>query len=122
MAVNALYLHAAERGWIKPPYFRPAASPDYVEALIRLADDAGWLALEIPLPDHPAPHHPPIYYTIEQAGNRPTPRPRPDALIRGDYLYDLIHGRRATRTDTIRPWRGPDVQSSLREFAAWSRG
>ena len=31
------------------------ASPNYVETLIQLADDAGWLAREITLPDHPPP-------------------------------------------------------------------
>ena len=57
--VNALQQHTAERGWIRHPFTPSEASPDYVEALIRLADDAGWLYREIPLPEHPEPHHPP---------------------------------------------------------------
>ena len=42
--------------------------------LIQLADDANWLAREIPLPDHPPPKHPPIYYKIDPETNRPVPR------------------------------------------------
>ena len=61
--VNAMQLRAVEKGWIKHPFTPSEASSDYVEALVQLADDANWLAREIPLPNHPAPKHPPIYYT-----------------------------------------------------------
>ena len=71
MAVNAMQLHAVKSGWLKHPFTLSEASPNYVEALIQLADDAGWLAREIPLPDHPAPRHPPIHYTIDPA-TKPT--------------------------------------------------
>ena len=84
-AVNVMHLHVAESGWIKPPYSRPETSPNYVEALIQLADDADWLAREIPLPDHPPPKHPPIYYTTDPATGRPVPRE--DSLIRADYVH-----------------------------------
>ena len=100
MAVNVIYLHATERGWIKPPFSRLAAMPNYVEALIRLADDAKWLAREVPLPDHPLPHHPPIYYTIDPETDRPVPRA--DSLIRADYVY-TVGGRRVTRDEFIKP-------------------
>lgn len=101
LAVNAIYLHATYRGWIKPPYSRPEASPDYVEALVQLADDAGWLAREIPLPDHPPPQHPQILYTIDPASRRPVPRP--DSYIRADYVYKA-DGSRITRDRYIYPW------------------
>ena len=68
-AVDAMQLHALEQGWIKPPYSRLQMSPNYVEALVQLADDADWLAREIPLPDHPPPKHPPdLLY--DRPGNR----------------------------------------------------
>ena len=105
MAVNAMRLHAAERGWIKPPYSRPQAGADYVEALIQLAHDAGWQAREIPLPVHPGPQHPAIYYTVDEASNRPLPRE--DAFIRGDYVY-TAGGYRLTQAAHILPWRGRD--------------
>ena len=81
-AVAAMQLHALEQGWIKPPYSRLQMSPNYVEALVQLADDAGWLAREFPLPDHPPPKHPPIYYTTDPATGRPVPRE--DSLIRAE--------------------------------------
>ena len=67
MAVNAMQLHTAKSDWIRHPFTLSEASPNYVEALVQLADDAGWLAREIPLPDHPPPKHPPIYYTLDPA-------------------------------------------------------
>ena len=102
--VSAMQLHAAERGWIKHPFTPSEASPDYVEALVQLADDANWSAREIPLPEHPAPRHPPIYYTRNPVTGQPVPRR--DAKIRGDYVY-FITGRRLTRNDYIHPWPGP---------------
>ena len=83
-AVAAIVRHARERGWIKQNDYDAHDSPAYIDALIQLADDAYWLALEIPLPDHLPPHHPPIYYTIDSS---PVPVPRKDDLIRADYLY-----------------------------------
>ena len=56
MAVHAVQMHLVEKGLIKPPYSRLEASPDYVEALVQMADDAGWLARETPAPP-PAPRH-----------------------------------------------------------------
>ena len=84
-AVGAMIQHALEAGWIKPPFSEACESPNYVEALIQLAYEANWLAMEIPLPDHPAPKHPTIYYTIDSKSKRPVPRK--DSLIRGDYVY-----------------------------------
>ena len=118
MAVVAMQLHAWEQGWIKPPYSRLQMSPNYVEALVQLADDAGWLAREIPLPDHPHPKHPPIYYTVDPATERPVPSE--DSLIRGDYVYDPDDGSRITQDEYIRPWRRQDTWPSLKDIR--SRG
>ena len=106
MAVNAMQLHAAERGWIRDPFTLSEASPNYVEALIQLADDTNWLAREIPLPDHPSPKHPPVYYTTDPATNRPIPRE--DSFIRGDYVYSL-DGSRITEFSHILPWVNTDI-------------
>ena len=100
-AVDAVQLHARGRGWITPPYSRLLASPGYIDALIQLADDAGWLAREIPLPDHLPPRHPTIYYTIDPQSNRPVPRA--DSYIRGEYVYQQ-NGSRVTRDRYIYPW------------------
>ena len=116
MAVNAMHLHAAKSGWVEPPYSRPQASPNYVEALIQLAHDAGWLAREIPLPDHPPPKHPPIYFTIDPATNQPVPRE--DSLIRADYVH-TVGGKRLTEAAYICPWLGPG-RPDLSDFT--SRG
>ena len=97
-AVDALQLHASEQGWIKPPYSRLTECPSYIDALIQLADDARWLPQEVRLPLHPAPHHPPIYYSRELGTNRP--KPREDSLIRGDYVYGPT-GRLLTRDDSL---------------------
>lgn len=102
MAADAMHLHAAEKRWIKPPYSRPQTCNNYVEALIQLVDDAGWLAREIPLPEHPAPRHPPIYYLVDPESNKPVPRE--DALLRGDYVHTLS-GARITGDRYIHPWR-----------------
>ena len=102
-AVAGIVQHAAEQGWIRRPSFSEASeSPSYIEALIQLADDANWLAREIPLPDHPPPRHPPIYYTIGSRLGRPVPVPREDALIRADYLYKN-NGSRLTEDRYIFP-------------------
>ena len=109
--VNALQQHTAERGWIRHPFTPSEASPDYVEALIRLADDAGWLYREIPLPEHPEPHHPPIHYTIDPVSKRPIATE--DSLIRSDYVYDPLVGAPITQADYIPPWRVPDVMPTV---------
>ena len=115
MTVNAMQLHAGERGWIEPPYSQLQASPNYVEALIQLADDADWLAREIPLPDHPPPKHPPIYYTIDQATRRPVPGE--DSLIRAEYVH-TTRGTRLTKADYIHPWRGTGALPSLSDMTS----
>ena len=56
LAVIAMQKHFVERGVITPPYSRLEEYPDHVEALIQLADEAGWLARETPAPP-PAPGH-----------------------------------------------------------------
>ena len=114
-AVNATQRHLIETGVLKPPYSRLHVFPNHVEALIQLADDAGWLAKEIPLPAHPEPRHPPIYYTIEPPGNRPVPRK--DALIRGDYIY-TSSGHRFIDDDHVVPWRGPAPEPSVTDLTS----
>ena len=103
LGAAAMMEHAMVRGWIKLPYPNPYRTPSYIDTLIQLADDANWLAREIPLPDHPPPKHPAIYYTIDPETDRPVPRV--DSLIRGDYVYDQLSGSRITRADYIYPWR-----------------
>ena len=100
-AVGGMIQHALETGRIKSPFSEASESPNYVEALIQLADDANWLAREIPLPDHPPPHHPTIYYTIDPKSNQPIPRD--DCYIRGDYVYTPLFGFRITTSDRIYP-------------------
>ena len=97
-AVNAMQLHAVEGGWIKHPFTLSEASPNYVEALVQLADNACWLPQEVRLPLHPAPHHPPIYYTRDPGTG--LPKPREDSLIRGDFVSGPT-GRRLTRDDSL---------------------
>ena len=103
-AVAGMVQHAGEKGWIKWPFSQAHESPSYTDALIRLADDANWGAREIPLPDHPPPRHPPIYYTIGSINGRPVPVPREDAIIRGDYLYKM-DGSRLTQEQYVFPKR-----------------
>ena len=100
-AVVGMIQHALETGRIKSPFSEASESPNYVEALTQLADDANWIAREIPLPDHPAPHHPPIYYTMDSGSSRPMPRD--DSYIRGDYVYTPLFGFRITAYDRIFP-------------------
>ena len=116
--VNALQQHTAERGWIRYPFTPSEASPDYVEALMRLADDAGWLYREIPLPEHPEPHHPPIHYTIDPVSKLPVATE--DSLIRSDYVYDPMVGSPISRADYIPPWRVPGVLPKMGDLT--SRG
>ena len=100
-AVGGMIQHALETGRIKSSFSEACESPNYVEALIQLADDANWIAREIPLPDHPPPHHPPIYYTMDSESSRPIPRD--DSYIRGDYVYTPLFGFRITASDRIFP-------------------
>ena len=100
-AVGCMIQHALETGRIKSPFSEASESPNYVEALIKLADEANWIAREITLPDHPPPHHPPIYYTMDSESSRPIPRS--DSYIRGDYVYTPWSGSRITASDRILP-------------------
>ena len=101
-AVAEMVQHAMERRWIKRPFSEAYASPSYVDALIQLADDAHWLAREIPLPYHPPPRHPVIYYTFDLNKNRLVPRE--DSLLRGDYVHVPWTGSRLTKDNYIYPW------------------
>ena len=121
--VAAMVQHAYERGWITPPFSEAYDSPNYVEALVRLADNANWLAREIPLPDHPAPHHPTIYYTIGYESGTPVPVPMEDSFILANYVHEQS-GKPATDEDiVIYPWVSsenhpyPDI--SLLERRGW---
>ena len=109
-AVANVVEHAREQRWATRPLSEPYASPTYIDALIQLADDANWLAREIPLPDHPPPKHPPIYYTIDPETGVPVPRA--DSLIRGDYVYNK-QGTRLTNVRHIRPWLSNYFNPSL---------
>ena len=109
-AVVDVVEHAREQRWAMRPLSEPHASPTYIDALIQLADDANWLAREIPLPDHPPPKHPPIYYTINPETGVPVPRA--DSLIRGDYVYNK-QGTRLTNVRHIRPWLSNYFNPSL---------
>ena len=115
MAVNTMQLHAVESGRLKHPFTLSEASPNYVEALIQLADDADWLAREIPLPDHPPPKHPPIYYTVDPVTGQPVPRE--DSLIRAEYVH-TARGMRLTKADYIHPWRGTGALPSLSDMTS----
>ena len=101
-AVAAVVQYALEKGWIKRSLTEPYPSLPYIDALIRLAQDANLLAWEIPLPDHPPPRHPPIYYSLASRFGRLVPVPRKDAIIRGDYLYKK-DGYRVTGEKDIKP-------------------
>ena len=89
--------------WVKAPYSNTYRSPSYVDALIQLADDAGWLAKEIPLPAHAEPHHPAIFYTVEKKYGFPCGIPKEDSLIHADYVHTL-NGQRISRQRVIHPW------------------
>ena len=102
-AVAEMVQHGVERGWIKHPFSEAYASPTYVDALIQLADDAHWLAREIPLPDHPPPRNPVIYYTLDSNNIRFAPRE--DSLLRGDYVHVQWTGSRFIKGNYIYPWQ-----------------
>ena len=115
-AVGALQQHTAETGWITQPVFRLSEYPRHEDALLHLADDAGWLYREIPLPEHPDPQHPPIYYTLDPLTRRPVPTD--DSLIRADYVYDPMDGSRITQADHIPPWRTPGIAPTMGDLTA----
>ena len=110
-AVAAMVHHARKERWIKlhitDAYESPG--PTFIDDLIRFAGEANWLAREIPLPAHPPPHHPTIYYTMDSRTNEPVPRE--DSLIRANYVHTL-QGRPITTADHIRPWPIADFPDS----------
>ena len=102
-AVAVMVYYAQVKGWVKPPYSNPFRTLSYVDALVKLADDTDWLAREIPLPAHPEPHHPTIFYTVDKSRGFPNRIPRKDSLIRADYVHTL-DGQRISRQEYIQPW------------------
>ena len=114
--VSAMQVHLAERGLLRQGYTRSEKIPNYMEALLQLADEAGWLEREIPLQDHPAPRHPPIHYTIDPKTSKPVPTE--ESLIRGDYVYHTYDGSRVTSDECIYPWRDPDNDPSLDDLTS----
>ena len=70
------------------------------------------------MPDHPAPRHPPIYYTVDPKTGKPVPTE--ESWIRGDYVYNIRFGSRFTHSEYIYPWRDPDNQPSVDDLT--SRG
>ena len=100
-AASALQMHLIERDWIRRPYSRLSDYPSPDEAWLKLVDDAGWLYREIPLPEHPDPQHPPIYFTVDPLSKQPVPTE--DSLIRAEYVY-FRGGARITEDEYIRPW------------------
>ncbi len=90
MAVNAMHRRAADRGETKRPYNGPYPNPDYIEALLQYMENTRLAPQEIPLPWHPEPKHPPIYYYIDPITKKPTPRE--DALICAKYVRVPWHG------------------------------
>ena len=114
-AVNAVQLHLVRIRWLKHPFTMSEECSDCAEALIQLADDTGLLGRQIPLPAHPDPQHPAIYYHLDYPASK-RPVPREDALIRGDYVFDPTDGCRIIEDEYIHPWRGPDYQPSFHDL------
>lgn len=85
-AVADVVEHAREQRWTRRPLSAPHAGADYIEALVQLAADAGWLVLELPIPEHPS-----IYYTRGADTNMPAPGR--DCYIRGRYLSQVFGPR-----------------------------
>ena len=114
MAVNALQSHLVAIGRLKHPFTPSEASPNFVEALMQLADDAAWTDREMPLPAHPDPQHPPIYCSLGTLTGRPIPRK--DAVIRGDYLHEALSMERLSHDQDIYPWWKADEPKSADEL------
>ena len=119
-AVNAVQLHLVEIRLLRHPFAPSEASPGYAEALVQLVADAGWQPREIPLPAHPDPQHPAIFYYIDDPVSE-RPVPREDALIRADYVRDAADGCRITGGEYIYPWRGPAYQPSIHDICSRGR-
>ena len=100
--VNAMRLYFTEKGKLKQPFTLSEECPDYVEALIQLADDLGELARQIPSPNHPEPKHPPIFYLTDKVTGRPVPRL--DSLLFANYVRNFS-GSPLTEIIFFRPWR-----------------
>ena len=99
-AVVDVVQHAAQEGWTEAPFLSvPHAGICYVEALVQLAHDAGWLGRELHVPEHPS-----IYYTRNAVTGRPVPRR--DCYIRGRYLSELF-GPRLPENNRIYPATNP---------------
>ena len=114
MAVHVVQMYLVKKGFIKPPYSRLESTPDHVEALLQLLTDANWQPRQIPLPAHPDPQHPAIYYYINDPV-RERPVPREDALLRGDYIYTQS-GDRFVDDDHIPPWRGRALEPTVADL------
>ena len=63
----------------------PAIQP-VQEPARQAADRAGTQRLEIPLPEHPNPQHPPIYYRMDSESGRPIPEEY--SVIDQFYVHD----------------------------------
>ncbi len=98
-AVADVVEHAREQCWTGEPLSVPRAGADYVEALVQLAHDAGWLGRELHIPDHPS-----IYYTWDAVTDKPMPRG--DCYIRGSYLSHVF-GPRLPQNNRIYPDTNP---------------
>ena len=106
--VAVVVRQAREQRWIWPgSRSEKYPSPLFYKTLAQLVEDAYWMPFEIPLPLHPAPHHPPVYYYHETSKTGDYyPVARSDSLIRGDYVCTM-DGRRITHDDYIYPWPYP---------------
>ena len=100
MAVDAMQLHLVESGRLQHPFTLSEPSPNYIEALIQLADDADWLAGEIQLPDHPS-----IFYSRDTRTGKLVPKK--DSYIRGKYLSEVF-GSRLSNDTRIYPNTSPN--------------
>ena len=119
--LNAVHMYLVHKGFIKPAYSRMETSPGYLEAVFQLQADARWQPRRIPLPAHPDPQHPAIYYYInDPVSNRPVATE--DSLIRGHYVYDPADGSRIIQDEYIRPWRGPAHQPSFHDICSGGWG
>ena len=117
-AVADVVEHIREKRWTGKPLTSPYAGADYIETLVRLAGDAGWLAMEVTLPQHPSPNHPSIYYRMDEKSGQPVPTE--DSLIRGDYVYTR-YGQRLTRASFIHPWRRLSGYPTASDFTGQGR-